>query len=152
MLDHDVRVLTIVASMIAHDVQARRQIAAEKRTLEEDNLRLRSELEDRFRPENIIGNSGAMREVYRAIHQVAYSDITVLIRGESGTGKELVAHAIHYAGPRALGPFIKVNCAALSREPVGERAFRPREGRVHRRHHGPQGPHRRGRGRHAIPR
>ena len=114
VLDHDVRVLTIVASMIAHDVQARREIAAERRTLEEENLRLRTELEDRFRPENIIGNSGAMREVYRAIHQVAASDITVLIRGESGTGKELVAHAIHYAGPRAAGAFVKVNCAALS--------------------------------------
>jgi len=82
--------------------------------LEEENVRLRNELEARFRPENIIGNSGAMREVYKAIHQVAESDTTVLIRGESGTGKELVAHAIHHASPRANGPFVKVNCAALS--------------------------------------
>jgi len=55
-----------------------------------------------------------MREVYTSIHQVAGSDTTVLIRGESGTGKELVAHAIHYCSPRARGPFMKVNCAALS--------------------------------------
>jgi Nif-specific regulatory protein len=55
-----------------------------------------------------------MRAVYQAIHQVAASDTTVLIRGESGTGKELVAHAIHYSSPRAKGPFVKVNCAALS--------------------------------------
>lgn len=113
-LDEYVRVLTIVAGMIANDVRARRSAEADRQSLEEENLRLRSELEDRFRPENIIGNSGAMREVYRAIHQVAASDTTVLIRGESGTGKELVAHAIHYSSPRAKGTFVKVNCAALS--------------------------------------
>jgi len=113
-LDEDVRILSIVASMIANDVQARRELAAERQALEEENLRLRSELEDRFRPENIIGNSGAMREVYRAIHRVAASDTTVLIHGESGTGKELVAHAVHYGSAWAKGPFIKVNCAALS--------------------------------------
>ncbi len=113
-LDEDVRVLSIVTSMLASDVQRRRELAAERRLLEEENIRLQSELEDRFRPENIIGNSGAMREVYRAIHQVGSSDTTVLVRGASGTGKELVAHAIHYASPRAKGPFVKVNCAALN--------------------------------------
>ncbi len=113
-LEEDLRVLTIVASMIANDVKSRRLAETRRQELEEENVRLRTELEDRFRPENIIGNSGAMREVYRAIHQVALSDTTVLIRGESGTGKELVAHAIHYSSPRAKGPFIKVNCAALS--------------------------------------
>jgi len=113
-LEEDVRCLSIVASMIARDVQARRALAAERAALEAENLRLREELEDRFRPENIIGNSNAMRAVYRAIHQVAGSDTTVLIRGESGTGKELVAHAIHFASPRCRGPFVKVNCAALS--------------------------------------
>ena len=113
-LDEDVRVLSIVASMIAHDIQTRRELAAGRRALEEENIRLRSELEDRFRPENIIGNSGAMREVYRSIHQVAKSDTTVLIRGDSGTGKELVAHALHYASLRSKEPFIKVSCAALN--------------------------------------
>ncbi len=113
-LDEDVRVLSIVTSMIAGDVHKHRELAAERRALEEENIRLRGELEDRFCPENIIGNSSAMREVYMAIHQVASSDTTVLIRGASGTGKELVAHAIHYASPRAKGSFVKVNCAALS--------------------------------------
>jgi Nif-specific regulatory protein len=113
-LNEDLRLLTIVASMIANDVKGRRVAQAKRQQLEEENVRLRNELEDRFRPENIVGNSGAMREVYRAIHQVAPSDTTVLIRGESGTGKELVAHAIHYSSPRAKGPFVKVNCAALS--------------------------------------
>lgn len=113
-LDDAVRLLTIVGSMIAKDVKGRRDSAEQRHALEEENVRLRTELEDRFRPENIIGNSGAMREVYQAIHQVASSDTTVLIRGESGTGKELVAHAVHYSSPRAKGAFIKVNCAALS--------------------------------------
>ena len=113
-LDEDVRALSIVAGLIAHDVKSRRAEAEIRQALEDENLRLRHELEDRFRPENIIGNSNAMREVYRAIHQVASSATTVLIRGESGTGKELVAHAIHYSSPRAKGPFIKINCAALT--------------------------------------
>ncbi|MEI7837974.1 MAG: GAF domain-containing protein, partial [Planctomycetota bacterium] len=89
-LDRDARMLSIVASMIAHDVHFRRTAAADRQALESENTRLRGELEDRWRPENIIGNSGAMREVYQSIHQVAASDTTVLIRGESGTGKELV--------------------------------------------------------------
>jgi Nif-specific regulatory protein len=55
-----------------------------------------------------------MRDIYKQIYQVSGSDTIALIRGESGTGKELVAHAIHYSSPRAKGPFIKVNCAALN--------------------------------------
>ena len=113
-LDEDMRVLSIVASMIANDVRTRREESLLRQELEDENLRLRHELEDRFRPENIIGNSNAMRDVYRAIQQVASSDTTVLIRGESGTGKELVAHAVHYSSTRDKGPFIKVNCAALN--------------------------------------
>ncbi len=113
-LEEDQRALSIVASMIANSVRAQREIAHQREAFEDENLRLRNELQDKFRPENIIGNSNAMREVYRAIHQVAASDTTVLIRGESGTGKELVAHALHYSSPRAKGPFVRVNCAALN--------------------------------------
>ena len=108
------RILSIVASMIANDVKARWDAAVMRRTLEDENLRLRHELEDKFRPENIIGNSDAMRDVYRQIHQVADSDTIVVIRGESGTGKELVAHAIHYSSSQAKEPFVKINCAALN--------------------------------------
>jgi len=54
-----------------------------------------------------------MRDVLAAVAQVAGTATTVLIRGESGTGKELIAHALHYNSPRAQGPFVKVNCAAL---------------------------------------
>jgi len=55
-----------------------------------------------------------MRDLYQAIHQVAPTNTTVLLRGESGTGKELAAQAIHYTSPRAKGPLIKVNTAALN--------------------------------------
>jgi Nif-specific regulatory protein len=113
-LNDEMRILSIVASMIANDLRTRREAAIERKSLEDENLRLRYELEEKFRPENIIGNSNAMRDVYRQIHQVAGSDTTVLIRGESGTGKELVAHAVHYSGSRVKEPFVKVNCAALN--------------------------------------
>jgi len=113
-LDEDMRIVSIVASMIATDVKTRREAGLQQRLLEDENVRLRHKLEDRFRPENIIGNSNAMRDVYCHVHQVAGRDTTVLIRGESGTGKELVAHAVHYSSPRAQGPFVKVNCAALN--------------------------------------
>ena len=113
-LEGDMRLLSIIASMIAHDVRSRREEALATRALENENLRLLHELEDKFRPENLIGNSNAMRDLYAQIHQVSASDTTVIIRGESGTGKELVAHAIHYCSPRAQGPFVKVNCAALN--------------------------------------
>ena len=62
----------------------------------------------------MIGRSPAMQEVYRLTHKVAPSAATVLLTGETGTGKELVARAVHELSPRASGPFIRVNCGALS--------------------------------------
>ena len=112
--EDEMRILSIVASMIANNAKTRREATIQRQLLEDENLRLRSELEGKFRPENIIGNSSAMHDVYRQIQQVANSNTTILIRGESGTGKELVAHAIHYTGSRAKSPFMKVNCAALN--------------------------------------
>ena len=112
-LAEDERVLSIVASLIAQAVRLRRSAQEERDRLLEENLRLQAELADRFQPSNLIGTSRAMQDVYRQIAQVSGSDATVLLRGESGTGKELVAHAVHYASPRAARAFVKVNCAAL---------------------------------------
>jgi Nif-specific regulatory protein len=117
------RLLTIVSGMIAHDVSSRRTARLERESLETENLRLRGELGERFRPENIIGNSKIMQEVFLRIHQVARNDTTVLIRGESGTGKELVASALHYGSARNGGPFVKVNCAALSEQLIESELF-----------------------------
>jgi two-component system, NtrC family, response regulator AtoC len=61
----------------------------------------------------IVGSCAAMREVYKAVGRVAAQDVPVLITGESGTGKELVARAIYQHGPRAKGPFLALNCAAI---------------------------------------
>ena len=79
-----------------------------------ENRELREALTERHRVEGIIGDSGQMQEVLSLVRRVAPSDATVLIRGESGTGKELIARALHYASPRAAGPLVKVNCAALA--------------------------------------
>jgi Nif-specific regulatory protein len=108
------RFLSIVATMIANDVSARRIARMERQALESENTRLRNAMIENLQPENMIGNSHLMETVYTRIHQVAPTDTTVLIRGESGTGKELVAAAIHYNSHRAKKPFVKVNCAALN--------------------------------------
>ena len=75
---------------------------------------LRSELKDKYQFENIIGESGVMQDVFRAVEKVIDSNVTVMINGESGTGKELIARAIHFhSTTRAGKPFVAVNCSAL---------------------------------------
>ncbi|MEO0437466.1 MAG: nitrogen regulation protein NR(I) [Pseudomonadota bacterium] len=71
----------------------------------------------------IIGEAPAMQEVFRAIGRLAHSNITVLINGESGTGKELVARALHRHSPRAPGPFIALNMAAIPRDLMESELF-----------------------------
>ena len=122
-LDEDVRLLSIIASMIAQAVRLRQAAEQERRRLLEENARLQETLEARFRPTNIIGNSKAMQGVYDLIAQVSRSDATVLLNGESGVGKELVAHAIHYNSHRAKKPFVKVNCAALPQSVLESELF-----------------------------
>ena len=89
------------------------------KVLENDALRrearqLRERLRERKSPSDIIGTSPAMQRMFEIIDQVAPSRATVLITGETGTGKELVASAIHQRSPRASGPFVKLDCAALA--------------------------------------
>ena len=111
--DEDVRVLTVVTSLIGQAVKFQQTVSREKRALLEQNIQLQSELKNRYRIGNIVGQSKVMDEAFRSVLQVCKSKATVLLRGESGTGKELIARAIHYNSPRAERPFIKVNCAAL---------------------------------------
>src|SRR5258705_266868 len=89
-----------------------RQVSDRYRIINE-NRELREALQERHRIEGIIGESGPMLEVLSIVRRVAPSEATVLIRGESGTGKELIAKAIHFGSPRARGPLVKGNCAAL---------------------------------------
>ena len=71
----------------------------------------------------IIGESPAMQEVFRAIGRLSQSHITVLINGESGTGKELVAHALHKHSPRSSKPFIALNMAAIPKDLIETELF-----------------------------
>lgn len=71
----------------------------------------------------IIGEAPAMQEVFRAIGRLSRSNITVMINGESGTGKELVARALHRHSPRAAGPFIALNTAAIPRDLLESELF-----------------------------
>ena len=86
--------------------------AVERKELEDENLHLRSALEERFTFSNIIGKSAKMQEIFSIVQRIARTMSTVLISGESGTGKELIARAIHYNSGRR-GKFVSINCGAL---------------------------------------
>jgi two-component system response regulator HydG len=90
------------------------QRALERRSLCAQVALLTAEFRDRYRFENIIGRSPAIREVLTRVAKFAPTDATVLITGESGTGKELVAKAIHANSKRADKPFVPINCAAVT--------------------------------------
>jgi two-component system, NtrC family, response regulator AtoC len=88
-----------------------------KRTLDHRNLARRVRAVDetiRDPLDNIIGNTPAMQQVYKAIGRVARTEATILVTGESGTGKELVAGALHFNSNRRNGPYVKVPCASLT--------------------------------------
>jgi len=88
--------------------------AMDHRRLKEENRLLRENLGDHFDRQNIIGRSAAMGSLLETVAQVAPTEATVLLRGESGTGKEMIAGAIHFNSVRKDGPFVKINCAAIT--------------------------------------
>jgi DNA-binding NtrC family response regulator len=81
---------------------------------EQENERLREQHAEITRPNELVGNSAAMRRMMEAVETVGPTDTSVLITGESGTGKELVARAIHYASPRRYHPMVVIHCGALT--------------------------------------
>jgi len=83
------------------------------KTLQEENVRLREALIDKFHFDNIVAESKPMQAVLARVAKVAPSDASVLLRGESGTGKEILAKAIHQASPRKDKPLVTVNCSAI---------------------------------------
>jgi two-component system response regulator HydG len=95
---------------IAHLVQN----ALAHNRAERENERLREQVDEVTRPNELVGQSTAMVRVFEAIQTVGPTDATVLITGESGTGKELVARAIHYASPRRFHPLVAIHCGALT--------------------------------------
>jgi DNA-binding NtrC family response regulator len=96
--------------------------------LKRENARLRAELGRLHGFGDLIGDSPAMRAVYRMIATVSANRSTVLVSGESGTGKELVARTIHERGPLAAGPFVAINCAGLSETLLDSQLFGHRRG------------------------
>ena len=87
--------------------------AMEQRRLKSENAYLRSQLEERYRFEGIIGRSGPMRDLFQLLETVAATSSTVLITGETGTGKELAARALHHNSPRRNNRFVALNCSAI---------------------------------------
>jgi two-component system nitrogen regulation response regulator NtrX len=94
--------------------------ALQHRGLEQENARLRDEVESRY---EMVGSSFAVRALLDRIEKVAPTDARVLITGENGTGKELVARAIHRLSSRAEHPFVEVNCAAIPSELIESELF-----------------------------
>ena len=88
--------------------------AMEHTRLKEENRLLKESLGKHFDMQNIIGRSPAMISLLETVAHVAPSEATVMITGESGTGKELIAGVIHHNSPRKDGPFVKINCAAIT--------------------------------------
>mgnify|MGYP001820773214 FL=1 len=133
-LDFDKLKLTLARSM-------------EHTRLKEENRLLKENLGKHFDRRNIIGRSPAMVNLLETVAQVAPSEATALITGDSGTGKELIAGAIHYNSSRKDGPFVKINCAAITETLLESELFghekgaftgadRRKEGRFYQAHGG----------------
>jgi Nif-specific regulatory protein len=105
--DDHLQLVTAVAAITSIALDNVRHFAA----IEREAARLRADLHVTH---NLVGASGAMLDVYERVARVARSDTSAVIFGETGTGKELVARALHQNSHRARGPFVAINCAALT--------------------------------------
>jgi Nif-specific regulatory protein len=113
LLDRHKLFLEMVANLIGQSVRLANRVEDEQQALRTERDSLRRQMRGEHGFSNMVGHTRSMQLVFEQVRQVAKWNTTVLIRGESGTGKELIANAIHYNSPRANGPFIKLNCAAL---------------------------------------
>ncbi|MBF0255696.1 MAG: nif-specific transcriptional activator NifA [Gammaproteobacteria bacterium] len=113
VLDMHERFLQMVANLVGQSVRLARRVEDAQKELKTERDSLRRKMRGEHGFSNMVGHTRSMQMVFEQVRQVAKWTTTVLVRGESGTGKELIANAIHYNSPRANGPFIKLNCAAL---------------------------------------
>ncbi len=109
-IEDSISFLTAFANQSAIAIENAKMIES----IQEENQKLRREVEEKYTFEGIIGRSRAMSRVFDLMQKVMKTSATVLIEGESGTGKELIARALHYNGPRKKAPFVAVFCSALS--------------------------------------
>ncbi len=124
----DLEFTLAVANTVAvaiDNLSRREELVEDLSQIRDENLQLRERLGVQS---EIVGSSVAMAQVAQEIQRAAPSRATVLIRGESGVGKELVARAVHFSSPRRKGPFVCVNCAALSRSLLVSELFGHEEG------------------------
>ncbi|MBW2407425.1 MAG: sigma 54-interacting transcriptional regulator [Deltaproteobacteria bacterium] len=113
----EVRLLEILSGTIAIAIENAKlygEIRQYATSLEKENVRLKSEVQNRFNLQGIIGSSAPMRRVFELLSKVIGTPTSVLIQGETGTGKELLAKVIHYNSDLKDKPFIAENCGALS--------------------------------------
>ena len=113
----DVRLLEILSGTIAVSIENARLYGDMQQyasSLEKENIRLKTEVRERFNLQGIIGSSAAMQRVFELLEKVIGTNTTVFIQGETGTGKELIAKVIHYNGPLKNKPFVAENCGALA--------------------------------------
>jgi Nif-specific regulatory protein len=111
------RLLEILSVTLAMAIENARNYGVLKQyanSLEEQNRRLMSEVQQRFEVQGLIASSASMRQLFSLMEKVIDVTTTILIQGETGTGKELIAKMIHYNGPLKDKPFIAENCGALS--------------------------------------
>ena len=113
----DAKLLEILSGTIAiaiENAQLYGDLRQQASSLEQENRRLKSEVQTRFNLQGIIGSSRAMHRLFDVLEKVIDSSTTVLIQGETGTGKELIARVIHYSGTRSDKHFLAENCGALT--------------------------------------
>ena len=124
----DLEFTLAVADTVAvaiENLNRRQELADSLNRIRDENVQLRERLGVQS---EIVGSSLAMGRVAQEIARAAPSRATVLIRGESGVGKELVARAVHFSSPRRKGPFVCLNCAALSRSLLASELFGHEQG------------------------
>ena len=114
---HDSENFTPTDQILVSSLAAQIGVFIDEATLREqlfaENERLRKDLDIRFSVHGIIGESPAIKEVFRLLEQIIPTDARLVISGESGTGKELIAKCVHFAGPRKERSFVAVDCGAL---------------------------------------
>ncbi|KKM11173.1 hypothetical protein SY88_09950 [Clostridiales bacterium PH28_bin88] len=128
----DNRIIGAVGKVMFKDVKDLRAMAERLHALESKVEYYETELKkirgSKYTFDHIVGTSGKMLAVKNMALKAAQGHSNVLITGESGTGKELLAHAIHHASPRASGPFIRLNCAAIPQDLLEAELFGYEEG------------------------
>lgn len=127
----DMEILEILASQAARSIENALEwdnLRKSATRLQKENVGLKRALHQEDPLETLVGHSAALQTIRALIKKLAVTETTVLIQGESGTGKELVARAIHRLSPRADGPLISLNCAAVPSELIESELFGHKKG------------------------